>query len=197
MQDARVPIRTVLVDMDGVITNFIDAALRAHGKRPERILERWPRGVFGAHKVLGIDIAAFWVPINQQGEAFWRVLEPFPWTAALIDWVEAVPSQWAICTSPSRDPACPRGKMEWLYRHIRPAFREVALTPRKHLLARPDVLLIDDTERMCDRFEAAGGHAVLFPQYWNARGAQPDPWAIVRAEIEARFRFPAAAAPKK
>lgn len=194
MTDPRIPIRTVLLDMDGVLTHFIDAALRAHGKRPEPILEAWPRGVFGAHTILGIDIGAFWVPINRLGEAFWRTLPPFPWTRDLLDWAETVPAHWAICTSPSRDPACPRGKMEWLYAHVRPAFRDVALTPKKHLLARPDVVLVDDTERMCERFEAEGGHAVLFPQYWNRRGAVADPWGLVKAELEARFHFPPAAA---
>lgn len=189
MQDDRTPIHTVLLDMDGVITNFIGAALRAHGKDPAEVLGAWPRGVFGAHRILGIDIADFWVPINALEEGFWRDLEPYPWTRDLLDWVEAVPAEWAICTSPSRHPACARGKLEWLYAHVRPAFRELALTPRKHLLAGPDVLLIDDTERMCARFESAGGHAVLFPQHWNARGAQTNPWATVQAEIERRFRF--------
>lgn len=182
-------IRTVLLDMDGVITDFVGRAIEIHGKRPETVLANWPRGTHWLHEVLKTDLPGFWRPINAQGERFWRDLSPYPWARALLDWIEAVPENWAICTSPSRDPACPRGKMEWLYAHIRPAFRDVALTPRKHLLANPNTVLIDDTERMVERFEAAGGHAVLFPQAWNRKGAQADPWAQVLAELEARFTF--------
>lgn len=189
---ARTPIATVLVDMDGVLTDFVGAAITAHGKRPETVLAKWPARTHWLHEVLRVNLPEFWRPLNAQGEAFWRELAPYPWASTLLEWVQRVPPNWAICTSPSRDPACPRGKMEWLYAHVRPAFRDVAMTPKKHLLANPRTVLIDDTERMVERFEAAGGHAVLFPQTWNRKGAMADPWAHVLDELTTRFTFDAA-----
>ena len=49
--------------------------------------------------------------------------------------------------------------------------RQYAITPRKHLFARPDSLLIDDYSENIERFEAHGGHAILVPRPWN------DNWA--------------------
>ena len=185
----KTPIDTVLLDMDGVLTDFVGAAITLHGKRPEAILANWPRGTHWLHEVLKVDLTTFWRPLNAQAETFWRTLAPYPWTRAVLDWVESVPPNWAICTSPSRDPSCPRGKMEWLYANIRPAFRDVAMTPKKHLLANPRTVLIDDTERMVERFADAGGHSILFPQAWNYKGAMADPWAHVLAELTTRFSF--------
>lgn len=186
---AKIPIGTVLLDMDGVLTDFVGAAITAHGKRPEAVLAQWPPNTHWLHEVLKVDLTEFWRPLNAQGESFWRNLPSYRWTPAMLEWVETVPPNWAICTSPSRHPASARGKVEWLYANVRPAFREVALTPRKHLLANPRAVLIDDTERMVERFEAAGGHAVLFPQTWNRKGAMADPWAHVLEELTTRFCF--------
>jgi hypothetical protein len=37
----------------------------------------------------------------------------------------------------------------------------------KHLMAKPDVLLIDDLQKNVDKFIDAGGQAVCVPSNWN------------------------------
>ena len=61
-----------------------------------------------------------------------------------------------IATSPTKDPDCLAGKLEWIHDHF-PQWmhRQYAITPRKHLFARPDSLLIDDYSENVDRFEVA------------------------------------------
>ncbi len=77
-----------------------------------------------------------------------------------------------IATSPTKDPECLAGKLEWIHDHFPPwMHRQYAITPRKHLLARADSLLIDDYRENTERFEAHGGHAILVPRPWNENWA--------------------------
>lgn len=73
-----------------------------------------------------------------------------------------------IATSPTKDPECLAGKLEWIHDHF-PEWmhRQFAITPRKHLFARPDSLLIDDCPANTTRFESCGGSAILVPRPWN------------------------------
>ena len=73
-----------------------------------------------------------------------------------------------ITTSPTKCPESLAGKLEWIHGHF-PEWmhRQYAITPRKHLFARADSLLIDDHSENIERFEAHGGHAILVPRPWN------------------------------
>lgn len=78
------------------------------------------------------------------------------------------PSNVFICTSPTINPECAKGKMFWIQKKL-PRFlhRNFFITPNKSELARPDTLLIDDSEKNTDDFILAGGHAWLMPRPWN------------------------------
>jgi 5'(3')-deoxyribonucleotidase len=73
-----------------------------------------------------------------------------------------------IATSPTKCPESLAGKLEWIHDHF-PEWmhRQYAITPRKHLFARPDSLLIDDYSENVERFKAHSGHAILVPRPWN------------------------------
>ena len=77
-----------------------------------------------------------------------------------------------IATRPQKNPDCLAGKLEWIHDHF-PEWmhRQYAITPRKHLFARPDSLLIDDYSENIERFEAHGGHAITVPRPWNEHWA--------------------------
>ena len=77
--------------------------------------------------------------------------------------------------------------MEWIHAHF-PSWmhRQYAITPRKHLFARPDALLIDDVEENILDFEAGGGHGVLVPRPWNRLWAV-DPFDAVEQQLEILF----------
>jgi hypothetical protein len=95
----------------------------------------------------------------------------FPW---LLDACVRAVGRENVCiaTSPTKDPDCLAGKLEWIHQHF-PSWmhRQFAITPRKHLLARPDSLLIDDYSANVERFAACGGYAITVPRPWN------DQWA--------------------
>ena len=87
-----------------------------------------------------------------------------------------------IATSPTKDPECLAGKLEWIHDHFPDwMHRQYAITPRKHLFARPDSLLIDDYHENIERFKAHGGHGILVPRPWNEHWAS-DPRRYLEEE---------------
>jgi hypothetical protein len=170
--------------MDGVLVDFVTAALDLHGRSD--VLADWPVGERDIPKVLGLSAGEFWSPIHSTGERYWADLAPYDWTFQLVDLVREF-APFTILTSPSLDPGCPAGKVQWMNRHLtsgrRKRFRDFLIGPQKHLLARADTLLIDDTERHIDEFIDAGGQAILFPQPWNRNHAIDDALGFVREEL--------------
>ena len=82
-----------------------------------------------------------------------------------------MPQRWGgtfhISTSPSRAPASSMGKVHWLQQFFDPRFRQYMLGSHKYLMAKPGVVLIDDSDVKCTKFIEAGGDAIVFPQPWN------------------------------
>lgn len=174
----------IFLDMDGVLTDFVSAALRVHG-RPDA-LERWPAGERDVPKMLNLSRTQFWNVIDAQGAGFWESLEPFPWFSELI----ALAREFApvtILTAPSLAPHCLEGKVKWLHAHFPKdkgrLFTDYLIGSHKHLLARPGRVLIDDAESQVEAFRASDGSAILFPQIWNANFAIEDRLAYVRDEL--------------
>jgi hypothetical protein len=66
------------------------------------------------------------------------------------------------------------GKVHWLQQFFDPRFRRYMLGSHKHLMAKPGVVLIDDSDAKCEKFIEAGGGAILFPQPWNSNYDQID-----------------------
>lgn len=106
----------------------------------------------------------------------------FPW---LLDACAKAVGRENVCiaTSPTKDPECLAGKLEWIHDHF-PEWmhRQYAITPRKHLFARPDSLLIDDYGDNVERFKAHGGHAITVPRPWNDEWAS-DPRSYLEEQL--------------
>lgn len=170
----------IFVDMDGVLADFVKAALALHDR--SEALETWPLGEFNMAKVLGISTRQFWDKIDSAGTGYWSDLERYSWCEELVsNVVEHAPM--AILSSPSLSPDCAAGKLEWLQNFFGRGFRDFLIGPQKHLCARPDAVLIDDSDRNVDRFREHGGHAVLFPQPWNSNHAIDDRIGFVKEQL--------------
>ena len=171
--------------MDGVLTDFVSAALRVHDQAD--VLDAWPRGERDIPKVLGVSRGEFWRKIDAQGVEFWSQLERYPWLHALIDEVQKH-APWSILTAPSLAPHSSQGKIIWLRNEIPKvkgrAFSDFLIGHQKHLLAQPGHILIDDAESNVDAFQRHGGKAILFPAIWNRNRQVEDPVAYVREELE-------------
>ena len=152
--------RHILLDMDGVIADFVEGARLAH--------EAAGNTIDVSQYSLGMDEADFWKPINAAGYKFWESLPALPWLDELVLLITSyVGDEWSICTKPSNDPFCAAGKIMWLKKHFGEDFKRYILIKHKQHLAKPGYVLIDDHDDNVNRFREHGGDAILFPQTWN------------------------------
>lgn len=155
----------IYLDMDGVLCDFVTAALRLHGREYDE--SAWPKGVYEMRDAIGIDDTEFWRPINEVGADWWAKLPVFQWAQELVEMCESL-GEVGIATSPNRDGASAAGKTAWMWQHFPRLARRMMIGPRKEWLARPDAILVDDSDEKCVKFRKAGGMAIVFPQPWNS-----------------------------
>ena len=152
----------LLLDMDGVIVNFTGGLMKLF---PEIEFDGHPTS-WDIHDFVGVPKDEMWRRIDAGGADFWANLAEFPWTDEVISLVEST-SEWFISTSPSLDPSCSAGKLQWLHERFGRGFTNYFLGSKKWMLAKPHHVLIDDSDNNVELFRGEGGRAILFPQPWN------------------------------
>jgi hypothetical protein len=160
----------IFLDMDGVIANFMEPALAlVFGDSAKERFADWPKGAYDPWPKLGTTETEFWAIIDGAGSDFWASLPAYSWTNKLIIGLQELGTV-IVLSSPSRNPNCVAGKLQWLHNAFGYEFRNYIFAPAKHkqLLAQPNRYLIDDAEHNVNRFiNNGGGGAVLVPQRWN------------------------------
>jgi len=156
----------IFLDMDGVLCDFVSAALKAHNREDLSSEE------FDLCHSLEMSLGEFWRVVDQTPN-FWLSIKPYSWFHELVDFIDGK-SEFFILTAPSLDASSYEGKRKWVSKYFGRRFNRLILTKYKWLLARPDTLLIDDSERNCEMFEQHGGHKILFPQPWNTNRVYVD-----------------------
>jgi len=176
-------IRRIFLDLDDVCNTLAPFVLHSVGcDIGPSDYARYPR-VHGfnisdaANAMLGgsrYTPATFWASMPR---SVWVNVPESPFFPWLLERCAEVVGRENVCiaTSPTKCPESLAGKLMWIHDHF-PEWmhRQYAITPRKHLFARPDSLLIDDYRENTKRFEGHGGHAILVPRPWNVnRGSDP------------------------
>ena len=179
-------VKTIFLDMDGVIVDFQGPALEMFGVSRWHVgeIDAWdamPR-VVSKHIGCQISDADFWETIEKGDSDFW----------ANLPWTEMGHAVYALCahtapticmSTPTLDPNSAKGKLEWLNaqndtmyklavgapdRHFpKPPCRMYSLTPVKGMFPVPGSVLIDDSPANVKAFQEKGGRAYLFPAPWN------------------------------
>lgn len=172
-------IRRILLDIDDTSNSFTMHVLRLLG---------CDVGDFDYHKFpthVGYDIIAAYEELKPPGarsftvSEFWDSITRDIWANCptarefnlILGHAEALVGQDNVCvlTSPTIDPECLAGKLEWIQKNFpRWLHRQFLIGPRKHFCARPDALLIDDNDEQVRRFREHGGQALLVPRPWNS-----------------------------
>lgn len=168
--------RVVMLDMDGVIADFMGAALRLHG-REGLFDEPASKGVWDTEKLLGISANQFWKPINATPD-FWPDLPKTAEADEIVALAESL-GEVTILTAPALGDECFLGKRQWLRRHYPKYVSRLAFAKEKHLYASPRHLLIDDKDSNCTKFREAGGRAILVPRSWNSEWQ----WADIAMDV--------------
>ncbi|MBV6513810.1 MAG: hypothetical protein FMNOHCHN_03366 [Ignavibacteriaceae bacterium] len=166
-------IENILLDMDGVLADFFsDSLLRLNKKfrskeSPITIEEYLESPSFDMAQKFGISAGEFWTTIESD-QYFWRNMTPFSWAKQLYEFLQRF-APVTICSSPSLNPRCIPDKLEWISKHLNIKSDQCMFGGRKHLMAKPNALLIDDYPKNVDKFIEAGGNAVLVPSSWNTK----------------------------
>ena len=157
----------IYLDMDGVLFDFLGAALNENGIRLNGysdidIMQK------DAFTIFNNNEEKFWHIIDSAGENFWVNLPMFSWTFPLYNYLISNYKEVYFCSTPSRAPQSASGKLRCIIRHFGiNKSRDYVLTPKKELLANYQSVLINDKKSSIKKFRMAGGHGVLFPMGWN------------------------------
>jgi len=165
-------INTVFLDVDGVLANFRKGIHDAFNKRYDYSLlspkwtfwDDWSDVTF--EMVNAMCTIPFWVGLEWMHDG----LKIFKTTCNKFK-----PSQIYLLTAPMPNPESATGRWLWIKKQLPGFYKYTIITQApKHLLARPDTLLIDDKNENVDGFREAGGKALLVPRPWNCLHRQAD-----------------------
>lgn len=167
-------IKTVFLDMDGVLVNFRKGIHDAFNKPYNHITSPenkkwsfwndWPDVTF--EMVNAICTTSFWQHLEgmYDGRDILTMIE-----------YKFAPAQIYLLTTPMPNLESASGKMIWVHDHLPSYLKHTIITQApKYLLARPDTLLIDDKNENIDDFREAGGKAHLIARPWNRAYLQAD-----------------------
>jgi 5'(3')-deoxyribonucleotidase len=131
----------VLIDLDGVLADF---ALHAqnHGKIDDQDKVKW----------------------NELDHDWWASMPAFDGAKKFYDDL-ATMTNTSFLTTPSMGVECFSGKAAWLKSFVPERswsiLKDLIICSKKHLLATPSRILIDDRERNVAEWQAAGGIGIL------------------------------------
>lgn len=142
-------------------------------------------GPFDYHKFpteVGYNLVDAWAKLNNRepvpGPVFWEWISRKAWEQMPMShefWLldaaaEMVGAENVIVgTSPTKSADCLFGKYQWIINNLPKQFhRQYAVTPRKHWMAQPGVLLIDDCDENVRKWRKYGGKAIIVPRPWNS-----------------------------
>jgi 5'(3')-deoxyribonucleotidase len=160
-----------VIDLDMVLADFVQATGTVFGRDASKI-SKW-----AYYEDWSLDHVRFWQRIHAYGERFYGEMVPvLPWAKTLM---HAVGDNFRVMSAPG-DPRVSMpvdwsAKWLWLSKY----FPEIPATKLivgfcKEVLAKPNVMLIDDSQDGCDKFAVAGGAVCLFPQRWNSNADRID-----------------------
>ena len=173
----------VLLDLDGVITDFRRPAVAAHFRPPEDYSGPMR---YAVHEDLGMTAEQFWQPLDY---SFWVNLPFGPDGRSILAVVEQVfgPERVCILTSPPLNHHATSAKPWWIAHNLERYARRFLIGPAKEFAAGPGSLLIDDSEANVNAFRGAGGEAFLLPRPWN-RSFGLDPLTSLRTFLAPYYR---------
>ncbi len=161
---------TCYLDLDGVLVDFVGGACKTHGIA---VPDPWPEGVWEMGTALSIATGhkmsedEFWKPCSSH--EFWANLE---WTRdgkEILAMCEYFFDSVILMSSPCASPFSASGKIEWIQRELPKYRRKYSLSPCKHEHASTTKVLVDDSDKNIDAFDAAGGYGILVPRPWNSQ----------------------------
>ena len=160
-----------MLDMDGVIADYVGATCRAHGLiTPYGDVNCF--GIFEMEKCWGMTEEKFWEPLATFD--FWAKMPKTPEADEIVDLLIQKFSVENICilTNPSSYDGCIGAKKAWILENYPQFEKQMLFGASKHFLAGPGRFLVDDRTKNIQAFDGFGGIGITVPRPWNHRYAQ-------------------------
>ena len=153
----------IFLDLDGVICYWLKSAAKTcnvdiEDQKTRDALKNGKR----LESFVGGD-EKMWHMIDEEGDEWWENIEKLPWADDLIDLLKKHTKELSFLSSPSNSPLCYSGKAKWIIKNYPEMSKDVFLGCKKHRVANPNILLIDDTDKKVKQFRKYGGHAFKWP----------------------------------
>lgn len=177
-------IENILIDVDGVLNDFVGELMRRHGF-PDYHHGMYPiecgyniSAAIG--KFLGAEIPRekFWGDLDRE---FWATVPKSAEADIILGYANSVvpTERMCIATAPTHDPLSAAGKVDWIYSKLPKVFaRQFLIGAPKQFMAHPHALLVDDSDENVATFRRWGGQAFLVPRPWNSAYGQSTMVAI-------------------
>lgn len=167
-------INTIYLDLDDTLVALTEPLLELFGKSKscKSLITDYNHTLY---EVCGVHKKHFWNIVADRGPEFWANLEMTSDGTRLLNLCMNLEAQrgirWQIVTAlvSERHPRCratsAAGKAAWAAN--RGWADRLTITNSKFAHAATTKLLIDDCPERVEKFYAAGGWAIFFPQPWN------------------------------
>lgn len=152
--------KELLLDMDGLLTDFQREMLRRH--QPHNL--KYENVTWNFWAQMGKTKEQFWKVADEE---FWKTLEWCPEGEALLRSLERIVGRKNICLLSSPGVGSMDGKEYWINKNIPEYNSQFFFGREKWRVARADTLLVDDSDQNCIEFTNAGGKSILVPRPWN------------------------------
>ena len=171
-------IKTVLLDMDGVLVNFVAGFCKYHNI-PVPYDDPNMYGQYDFFPSVDVFPAELKKPLKC--DFFWYDLKPMSDAVKIIKVIKDVlQCRVDLLSDVSRCPGAASGKIMWLEKHreqlglenvslfLLHSHPKATIGDCKARLAKPDTLLIDDSDVNVNVYREAGGPALLVPRKQNS-----------------------------
>ena len=167
-------IRHVYIDMDGVLCSFCQGVFSLFRVYDTVKAENSVVGRDALHTVINRKLPKFAHVTHDQvmdavrdaGHQFWAGLPLNPNAYKLISVIEDSGVPYTLLTTHASGESA-MGKVQWVRKYLPNLEKRITLTNQKQGCSKPGALLIDDYERNCEKWEAEGGTAILWPHAGN------------------------------
>jgi len=156
------------LDMDGVLVDLVGALVKYHDIKlwPYNIAENM--GEYDLAKLLGMTQEELWLGCDRK---FWATLPKMPDADEIVTILEKNFGQEniTILTMPIDQDGCCDGKIDWIKANY-PQFADnimISSGGKKEVFANTDSILVDDRDKIIEKFSARGGYTVRVPRPWN------------------------------
>lgn len=178
-------IKTILIDVDGVIADFDRAAL-ARILGPERVEEGMKlrdKGEWSIARGLGMSESDFWKRIDDA--QFWQTIPSYDGAVDFIRNLTKMAKEhfrvesFYFLTSSGGSSEFPTPRTRWIREFNKQSGVSIPLAivqdiGGKLLCANAETLLVEDNDKNYEGFLAAGGYGVLVPRQWNKGTFNPE-----------------------